>query len=77
MPFLSSPVVLVISDGESKFERVNLQSTLFSVRHNNSFVPVRNVGFQSLQDMSESCGLCGKMLVGREIGDLDLAQQQP
>ena len=85
MPVLSSPVVLVISDGESQFERVNSQSTFFrsavSVKsprdHNNSFVPMRNAGFQSLQEMSESCGLCGKMLVGTEIGDLDLAQQQP
>ena len=61
VPVLSSPVVLVISDGESQFERVNSQSTFFSVRserkvprdHNNSFVPVRNAGFQSLQEMSE------------------------
>ena len=76
MPVLSSHVVLVISDGESQYERVNSQSTIFSVRserkvardHNNSFVPVRNAGFQSLQEMSESCGLCGKMLVGRETG---------
>ena len=45
--------------------------------NDNSFVPVRNTGFQSLEEMSESCGLCGKMLVGRETGDLDLAQQQP
>ena len=85
VPVLSSHVVLVISDGESQCERVNSQSTFFSVRserkvardHNNSFVPVRNAGFQSLQEMSESCGLCGKMLVGRETGDVDLAQQQP
>ena len=29
MPVLSSPVVLVISDGESQFERVNSQSMRF------------------------------------------------
>ena len=29
VPVLSSPVVLVISDGESQFERVNSQSTFF------------------------------------------------
>ena len=54
--------MLVISDGESQFERVNSQSTFFSVRserkvardHNNSFVPVSNTGFQILQGMSGS-----------------------